>query len=71
MLYRAIYIRDGKPRGITFAYDSPEGAAAFAERFVTSLKRYYRDATLLTVTFARQVGEPRRRAIPQAQRELT
>lgn len=53
-LYRAIYIRDGKPRGITFAYDSAEGAARFAERWIKNLQRYYRDAYLLTVTFAKR-----------------
>ena len=52
-LYRAIYIRDGKPRGVTFAYDSAAGAAAWAERWIKNLQRYYRDAYLLTVTFAK------------------
>lgn len=48
-LYRAIYIREERVRGMTFAYDSAEGAAKFAERYVESLKRFWKDAKLLTV----------------------
>ncbi len=66
MLFRAIYIRDGKPRGITFAYDSAEGAAHFAERWVQNLRRYYRDAQLLTVMFKRG----KQHSVPAAQEFL-
>ena len=55
-LYRAIYIRGGKPRGVTFAYDSAEGAARWAERWIKNLQRYYPDAELLTVNFAKRRG---------------
>jgi len=53
MLYRAVYIAGGKVRGWTFAYDSDEGAAVFAERFVRALQGHWPDANLLTVAFAK------------------
>lgn len=52
-LFRAVYIRDGKPRSMTFAHESPERAGDFAERFVVLLKGYFKDAQLLTVSFAK------------------
>lgn len=48
-LYRMIFVRDGKPRGITFAHQSGETAARFAGRFCDSLQRFYPDCKLLTV----------------------
>ena len=53
MLFRALYIRDGRVRGCTFVSDSPEHADAWAERYVANLRRYWRDVQLLTVNFAK------------------
>lgn len=48
-LYRIVYVRDGKPRGMTIAHESALTAARWAERYIDSLKRYFPDVELLTV----------------------
>lgn len=47
-LYRMVYIREGKPRGTTFAARSDQAAFALAEKWTSSF-----GAKLLTVKLAR------------------
>lgn len=58
MLFRALYMRGGKPRGITFAAKSAEAAVQFADRWVTGLTKYDRTIQLLTVGFEKQLKGP-------------
>ena len=47
-LYRITYIREAKPRGITFAAASDAAASRFAEKWVAGF-----GGRLLTVNFAK------------------
>lgn len=47
-LYRMIYIREGRPRGTTFAHKDAEAATQFAEAWARTIK-----CTLLTVVALR------------------
>ena len=58
-LYRMTYIREGKPRGTTFAHKDAASATQFAEVWAQAIK-----ATLLTVVKVRPLQ-------PQLELELT
>lgn len=49
MLYRATYIRDGRPHGMTFSASSPEKALTFYTWWEARLREWSPGTTVLTV----------------------